>query len=421
MNKFILWLGVYFLATFSISFLYYKFTDAKKAIDLKIILVYLFGVISSTIIKYYDINFLSSLFYFIYFPIMFTLLNKKRLRELLCYLVIIWLYGFLIDMMVMGVVSLLNIFYPFDIYSYVFQCLSTVVMYLIIFGLTFWKRFKNFTNKLYFKIMKIKYLDISLIAFSLFDFLMGAILFLNLQNLSTDLLLILLIVSVSFALISLFEMKINEEENVIFLDTLKANNEFYMKMEDENRVFRHNLNAKLLSIKSVANKKARLLIDDLLYTNKRYNKFANKIKVIPYGLNGIIYEKLYPYIAILNIKMENNINYDVFKVLTPRKYNVLLEKLVIVLDNAIEATIKSKKKILIITLSEMNKEILITVKNTFSDNLSVDDLGIKNYSTKGLKRGLGLFSAFRNNEVKLSVKIINDVFETEIKVKKRLD
>ena len=38
------------------------------------------------------------------------------------------------------------------------------------------------------------------------------------------------------------------------------------------------------------------LIEDLISQFNKNEKFSENIKVIPYGLNGIIYQKLYPYL-----------------------------------------------------------------------------------------------------------------------------
>ena len=60
------------------------------------------------------------------------------------------------------------------------------------------------------------------------------------------------------------------------------------------------------------------------------------------------------------------------------------------------------------------------IKNTFNADINVDSIGNKEYSTKGKKRGLGLFSIFRDNEATVSVRIINNIFESKIVAKKRL-
>ena len=73
---------------------------------------------------------------------------------------------------------------------------------------------------------------------------------------------------------------------------------------------------------------------------------------------------------------------------------------------------------LVINLYENDVDIIAEIKNSFSQNINVDNLGNKNYSTKNTFRGLGLFSAFRDKEAILSIKIVNDMFVCKISVKK---
>ena len=69
---------------------------------------------------------------------------------------------------------------------------------------------------------------------------------------------------------------------------LLKNNEFYVILINDYRMLKHNLINQLLGIKSLANKKSKLLIDDLI---EEYNaNFVNTqdIKDAPHGLNGLI-------------------------------------------------------------------------------------------------------------------------------------
>ena len=95
--------------------------------------------------------------------------------------------------------------------------------------------------------------------------------------------------------------------------------------------------------------------------------------------------------------------------------------MVIALDNAIESSMTSVDKILVINLYSEENNVVMDIKNTFSADLNLEDLGKINYSTKskgnGRRRGLGLFSALRDNEVKMTIKIVNNLFVTKIVAK----
>ena len=72
----------------------------------------------------------------------------------------------------------------------------------------------------------------------------------------------------------------------------------------------------------------------------------------------------------------------------------------------------------IINLYEDNNCVIVEIKNTFSESIDVDLVGNKGYSTKGKLRGLGIFSALRDNEASLNVKIYNNLFINTITAKK---
>ncbi len=425
MSKFIVWLIISFFSTFSFAYLYYKLTDSTRKIGLKLVLMYLFGAVSVILIKIYDIQLLNHVFFFIYFPLFFYMIKALPLKKLIFYVLVVWLSGIAVDILTILFTSI--ILYLFNLsfnlyldnYEYVSMLLTICVTIFLIF-ISYKKYLNSLVSKLYSKVTNTKHLDFLLTVFAIFIFLVGMTMFLNVKNLSINVLLTVVIVLMIITFAVLVRYKISIEENLKYLKTLKENNEFYIKMEDENRIFQHNLIAKLLSIKSVANKKAISLIEDLISQFNKNIDFSNSIKIIPYGLNGIVYQKLYPYLKKINIKINNEINYDIFNVLKPRRYNVLVEKVVIALDNAIESSLHSKSKNIVINMCDVDDCILIEIQNTFGNDINLDLLGNINYSTKGKKHGLGLFSIMRNNEASVSVKIVNNTFISKITTKKRL-
>lgn len=422
MIRFIIWLINGFLSTFSFIYLYGKATKAKN-LSKYCLAFYLFGVISATLIEFYQIEVLSYVSYFLFFPFMFKLVNNYKLKKRFFYLMMIWLTAIIVDIFSILVTSL--IFYLFNINFTIYVnnseyvsmfltfCVSVILIILTKLGI-FNERFEL----IYLKIKDIKYSDILLIIFALFIFFIGITMFLNIENIDINVLSMLVLIFAILCFLLLIRYKINEVESKLYLNTLKENNEFYIKMEDENRIFKHNLVAKLLGIKSVSNEKSTLLIEDLIQQFNKSIDFSKKMKVIPYGLNGIIYQKLYTYMKDLNIEISNELYYDIFEVLKPRRYNVFVEKLVIALDNAIESCLNSDSKSLVINIYDDNSSVCIEIENTFGNNIDLDLLGNKNYSTKGFKHGLGLFSAFRNSEAVMNVKIVNNIFVSKITAKK---
>ena len=425
MTEFLVWLVACFMSTFGVAYLYYKLTDADRKITPKICLLFIVGITLIALVKYYNITFVSAISYFLYFPFLFYAIKYTSFTKFLFYLIIVWIYGVILDMISMLFVLFLQYIFDFNIYSYVSRIILSSIVFIMFIITARSTKFKTIVNNAYKKVQKINYFDFALVSFAIFVFFVGFVIFLSLDNMSLSVLLMAVLFLLGLSFVLLIRVRVHLVENDIFLNLLKENNEFYLKIEDENRIFKHNLTAKLLSVKSVSDKKARKLIDDLIKSYNNNMDFSIQIKDMPYGLNGIIYEKIYPYIGKLHIKIYNKITFDIFKKLKPRRYNVFVEKMIIALDNAIESCMTSVDKVLVINLYFENNEIIMDIKNTFSADLNLEELGNINYSTKsngnGKRRGLGLFSALRDNEVKLSIKIINNLFVTRIVAKQNMN
>lgn len=426
MIKFLLWIVVNLFSTFSFVYLYYTLlVTSKKKIGWKMFLMFFIGVVAQTFIQTNELTTLRYISFFIFFPILFYMIKPVPLKKLIFSVLVVWFCGMAIDIIALlsfsFIFNLLNINFNWYINNseYISMLFTTFVSLLLIF-ISYKKLFNSLIYKLYDKFDNINYLNFLLIIFSIFTLGITVIMLLNVSSLNIDLLLMIIIILMVITFSVLLRFKINDDENKKYLKTLKENNDFYIKVDDDNRIFKHNLIAKLLSIKSVSNKKSMTLLEDLILQFNKSIDFSNSIKIIPYGLNGIIYQKIYPYLNELKIKTNNEIKYDIFNYLKPRRYNVFIEKMVVALDNAIESSLSSKDKSIVINILEENNSICVEIKNTFNADINIDSIGNKEYSTKGKKQGLGLFSIFRDNEASVSVKIVNNIFESKIVAKKRL-
>ena len=421
MIRFVFYLIISFISTLGVTYVYIKFLNVNNYFRMKRILLFLGGVLFLTLVRYFDIIFLKDISFFIFYPLMFYVLKPLELKRLVYYVICIWLFGMILDLLTMLLVSIFLTIFNYDIENNIswVAAFLTLFVFLGMILIAHNDRLNKFINKYSLLFTRIKHFDLSLVIFSAFILLLGITILINLNELSLNIVLILFLISLIADFYMLVKFKIFDIENEKFLNILKSNNEFYIKVEEDNRIFKHNLMAKLLSIKSVSNKKSRVLIDDMLINFNSNVDFINHMNDIPYGLNGVVYQKIYPYLGNVHIKIDNRINCDIFNVLTPRRYNVLVEKLVIALDNALESSVKSIEKLIVLNMYETNMEVIVEVKNSFSGNINLDEIGNKNYSTKGKKRGLGLFSSFRDKEAILNVKIINNMFISRISARKK--
>ena len=414
MSKFLLYLLISVLSSLGFIYLYLKLNDAKLKLNLKIITLFILGMIFQTLIRYYGISFISSLSYFLIFPFLYYLIYPLPKVKLVFYVIIIWVYAMILDLITMLILSFTYVIIDYDVYNNFYIVFPSFIICILFFILGNMRVVKSFTNFLYKSVNKIKYYDFVLLLLAIFTLLAAIVFSINIQKTTIGILLFLTVFSILLVFITLIKMKFLDYEYGIFLDTLRENNNFYIKMDEENRMFKHNLLANLLSVKSVSNKASRDLINELI-SNLNYNvDFLNQLKNIPYGLTGIIYEKICPYNNKLDVKIDNKINYDIFDVLKPKRYNVLVEKLVLMIDNALEASMLSVDKVVIINMYLEGDKIVIEVKNSFRDSIDIDSLGKLSYSTKSNSRGFGLFTILRDNEVSVNVKIINNMFVAKL-------
>ncbi len=418
MSEFIFWIIPSVISTLCISYLFYKISN-NQLVNLKVVIIFIFGAIFLTLLKCYNIN--SAIGYFIFYPILFYSISKQTIKKVIISTLIIWLIGIVLDVisMLLAMIFCYRLNISLEKY-YVYLSIGLSIFVSLIFvliGKT--DKLKTILAKTIKFFSDIEYSNIILIFFCLAILILSIDIFINLEKIHVNMLLFIIVMLIILTFILLIKFKINDVENHRYLTTLKENNDFYIKIEDENRIFKHNLMAKLSSIKSVSNKKAISLIDDFLVKTTKNVSYSKRIKRIPYGLNGIIYQKTYSYLDDINFKVNNKIDFDIFKVLKPRRYNVLVEKLVVCLDNAIEASLNSKSKVVLISLYDDEDNIYIEIKNSFAHNLDVDNLGNLNYSTKGKRRGLGLFSILRDNEASVNIRVVNNYFISTISARKQ--
>lgn len=348
-----------------------------------------------------------------------VLLNKKIYKctweKTIFYSIFIWIVGMFIDFIFMSIFTLINT---------KFNVLNNVTNYIATFALQI---FYNFVARCkWFKIVsKCLYKVFQKVNIYIIFFIVTLLIYLGANAVSSlghiDRFSIIFVLSI-FAITIIFQKLkiiyngiIGTETNRLLLD----NNNFYVDLNYKNREFRHNLNHKLNVIKSYGNQKVISLINELIIENNNNVPMYNDLDKLPIGINGMIQQKIIEYKNDnLNVLVDNNMNEDIFDLIKARTFNKFCEVVGVCIDNALEASVQSIKKILYVSIEETEEEIIFIIKNSFSNCVNLEEIGNRNYSTKGKNHGIGLFSILLKKEVKTSVKVINDLFETEIKVYK---
>ena len=140
------------------------------------------------------------------------------------------------------------------------------------------------------------------------------------------------------------------------------------------------------------------------------------------GLKGLLYYKL---ITIEKNKL--NFCVDISQNAKSKLKKIQKEQLKdishiigIYLDNAIEASIKSNKKMLSLEIYCIKKKLNVVITNSFNGKIDITKLNSIGYTTKGKGRGNGLYFVTKikekNNNIDTNTNIINDYFVQRIVV-----
>lgn len=401
----------------NVSLIYGKINNYKFRFNIFYILLFIvLGILNAFINIHFPIGF-KPLYNFLCFGISIKLFSKESFKGIIYYVFFIWFVGILLDILFM---ALFSVFFEYLLKIWPVWGILFISLFLqLVLNLIF--RIKR-VNLLVIKIKdKLKLINNFVWIFILSVFLVilfGVFAFKNLNSISSVVLFIFLIaLSLSFIV---FLLKILYEEKVykITIDNLLENNNYYVDLNNRDRVFKHNLIHNLNSIKTVSNEKSKLLLEDLI-KEVGVNNTNKDIDNLPDGINGLICKTIYSKSKKkLNIAINNYLKSDLFGVLTPRKYNKLCEAISLSLDNAISASEKSKERILQIVLLEEDNYVKVKIINTFQTFLEIDKLGTLDYSTKKDGHGLGLYSLLSRKDLRIKTSIINNLFENQIIVKK---
>lgn len=217
-----------------------------------------------------------------------------------------------------------------------------------------------------------------------------------------------------------------KNENRILLSNLNE----YEKMLDYQRINNHENKNQLLVIKSMVEKndeKALDYIDEIIKEKREDNEVIyTKAKRIPSGgLQGLIYQKML-------LMQENNIEVildvstqvrriDLANISSKMNYDIC--RIVgIIVDNAIEETIKFNKKDREIIISMYVDDLFfIEVSNRIKENIDINKINEKGYTTKEEGHGYGLNLLRKivneNDNIYNEMRVVNSIFTQIVKIK----
>lgn len=187
--------------------------------------------------------------------------------------------------------------------------------------------------------------------------------------------------------------KLNDEYNILF--------DYVQNFEnwiDDEQLYRHELKNNLSILREIVKEKEAIRkIDDMLKINIIVDdQYIQQLKNVPKGgLKGLLYYKV--AIAENNhVQMLAEVSPKVtefIEKLPQKELKQLCILLGIYLDNAIEAASKTTKKLVALEIYELKDKLQFVVSNTYDQEIALDKINDKGYSTKGKNRGNGLYFA----------------------------
>ena len=391
----------------------------KKHIIFMIIII---AAIIQIFLNLNDFKLISPIFTVLYFNMLFKILFDSSKIERDFYTIAIFIINIILDittMLLMNAIGVANLnisFYPF------LKGLSTIVMSILLLAIAhvkpIVKRINNIYN--YFDANPSKMKKGVILILIIFYIIIGLSSLENIQN--KNMIIIMLIVGsiTLYLLLQLFSMISELFSLRKTCEYLEKNDELNRKIIMEYRIFKHNIENQLIGLKSVSNPECSLLINEIIKENNSSFYIKNNSNSIPSGVNGIIMDKLYNYKSEnLNINIQNKTKGDLLKRIGSKKYNLLCEYIGITLDNALQAAMNSNDKMIFINFKETEKDIHFIIINTFKGRMDLCQFGKLNYTSKKYGHGIGLYSIFRRKKVDVSNTIMNNLYKTEISIKKK--
>lgn len=417
MSSFIALSFAAFGTIFSLILCYSKLSGEKLKYNFKTVFLAIIGSLISSCLLYFNLAIIRNIFTISFMIFFIKSKSLKGILELFYYTVIIWIYGIFVDLIVMVIVSLLNLTNVFELLHV--QIIFSYIMAITLFGFCSISFVKNITRKTINKLLKVKPYILLDIIFILSIMYLSSLCLADLKNTSLVALYFIIAIVISYIIYMTIDKHYNIKRLKELNKILLKNIDFFISLDEEHRIFKHNLTHQLSGIKSVSTKKGKDLIDDLILEYNKNFAMPKNIKNIPEGINGIVYEKFYNFNSKdIKLIVNNNISTLLLDNMRPKTFNRLCEALGVCLDNSMEATIKSDEKLILIDFEENREFYFIDIKNTFSNKVDIDCFGDKNYSTKEGIRGIGIFSILKRKEFEIKNKIVNNCFCTTIQIKK---
>lgn len=196
---------------------------------------------------------------------------------------------------------------------------------------------------------------------------------------------------------------------------------------EKEQLNRHEYKNQLAVLKSISkDKKVIRKIDEILEDNINLDdEIISKLSELPKGgLKGLMYykaviaqKKMVKLVVDVSLK-----NKTYLKKLTENQIKELCKLIGIYFDNAIEASLDTKKKYVLLEIYELSDKINIVISNTFNISEDFEKRHEKGITSKGKGHGYGLYFANKiaqnNKWIELKQDIVEEYYVQTITIKK---
>jgi two-component system sensor histidine kinase AgrC len=304
---------------------------------------------------------------------------------------------------------------------YLFVGIFTILLPIIIILILDYTKLNYFLQKAkYYVYSNLKIFIMILIMFCIIFFLLGYeykyfILFSTRELFfNTSLIIILIIFIIYLIRLEIKNIEINKY-NLYLINNIKG----LSNVIKEEKCYVHNIKNQLLSLLSINSVKTIHANIEEMTNTKRTNSADVQNGQVSSALGSYIYniinEKKYNF---SNVILLNEIKNEEKLILNYRTYSNICESIGVVLNNAIDESRKIRNAKIIVKLTEDNCNYKIVIINNYKNNINISLLGTVEYTTKLNGHGYGLYSIFKNKNIKFKIEVHNDIFKSIIIVKK---
>ncbi len=389
--------------------------------------VLLLVIISTYYNVFNNYSFFKIVISFLCLFLVLKVLFKENMKSTFLKLLIVYLIGWIIETLLgtAFIYIFLNSLKEFD--SMLVKLPFSILTMLLLLLVCYIKPTRRFLVKIYNYMVKT--ISLTLLIFSFLAVLVILTFYIvKSYNLLSYISIITLIIIFAFifalSISQVMNIKNADEKQEILLNFMKK----YETIIDNEKISRHEMLNNLLILKSIKDKNSKKydkILEEIMACYKTDTTY-NRLYDLPSGLKGLFYYKIYdmqnkgiePFIDISNNVIEK------LEELNVKDLSKLSKILGILLDNSKEGAEESDEKIVIIEVYEDNGKIIIYIENSISKdlyNIDIKSIKEKGFSTKGSKRGYGLYLAEstlkRTKKIFLEQKIENKRFISIVRVK----